>query len=183
MSEKKERIFLLGASGAGKDYLLKKLVDKGLKPCIKLTTRPKRKHEQQGITYNFISESKFIEYINDDKLLVYQKFTATPENSNKETWYYGITKEEFNTSQVFIITPCEFNNLNLTKDERKKCFVVYLDIDRKTRELRLNLRKDNNDSIKRRLDADDIDFNGFKDYDLKIKDPDFSPEDVYDLMD
>ena len=38
-------------------------------------------------------------------------------------------------------------------------------------------------AIKRRLDADDVDFSQFSDYDLKITDPEFTAEDVYDLMD
>jgi guanylate kinase len=66
---------------------------------------------------------------------------------------------------------------------RKGCFVVYLDIDRGVRESRLLGRQDKNDSITRRLDADDIDFQSYNDYDLKITDPEFSSDDVYDLMD
>jgi guanylate kinase len=79
------------------------------------------------------------------------------------------------------MTPGEFSNL--TPEMRKGCFVVYLDIDRKVRESRLLGRQDKNDSITRRLDADDIDFQSYNDYDLKITDPEFSSDDVYDLMD
>jgi guanylate kinase len=61
--------------------------------------------------------------------------------------------------------------------------VVYLDIDRSVRESRLLGRQDKNDSVTRRLDADDIDFQSYNDYDLKITDPEFSSDDVYDLMD
>jgi guanylate kinase len=73
--------------------------------------------------------------------------------------------------------------LELTKDQRKGCFVVYLDIDRSIRESRLHNREDKNDSIKRRLDADEIDFKDFGDYDLRITDPEFTAEDIWDLMD
>jgi guanylate kinase len=79
------------------------------------------------------------------------------------------------------MTPEEFKCIQ--QEERKGCFVVYLDIPRDVRESRLFRRKDKNDSIKRRLDADDDDFKEFSDYDLKITDPDFTAEDVYDLMD
>lgn len=79
------------------------------------------------------------------------------------------------------MTPGDF--LNIDSETRKNCFVVYLDIPRKTRESRLFKRQDKNDSIKRRLDADDLDFKDFSDYDLKITDPDFTADDVYDLMD
>jgi guanylate kinase len=79
------------------------------------------------------------------------------------------------------MTPGEFENINA--EVRKGCFVVYLDIDRSIRESRLFKRQDKNDSITRRLDADEIDFKDFKDYDLRITDPEFTADDVYDLMD
>jgi len=181
MNNKREKCLIIGPSGSGKDFLMRKLVEKGLKGCLKMTTRPQRKNEIQGITYDFVSESDFIQSINENKFLAYQTFNVTPENKEPETWYYGITLQEFNESQVFIMTPGEFKNL--TPEMRKGCFVVYLDIDRDIRESRLFNREDKNDSIKRRLDADDIDFGDFKDYDLKITDPEFSSDDVYDLMD
>ena len=178
---KKEKIILLGESGSGKDFLMRKLVEKGLKPCLKWTTRPSRKFEQQGITYNFVEESEFIESINENKFLAYQKFDVTPDNREPETWYYGITQKEFEQSQIFIMTPGEFKSI--TPEQRKECFVVYLDIDRGVRESRVFKRQDKNDSVKRRLDADEEDFKDFKDYDLKVRDPEFTADDVYDLMD
>lgn len=180
MSEKTEKIIVLGKSGSGKDFLMRKLVEKGLTPCVKCTTRPMRKFEQQGITYNFIENENFTELINDGKFLTHQSFEVTPENSNPETWYYGITLEEFNSKQVLIMTPGEL--LNLPLELRKGCFVVYLDIARDIREKRLHHREDKNDSVKRRLDADEEDFRISIDYDLKITDPDFGADDVYDLM-
>jgi guanylate kinase len=181
MNNKKEKCLIIAPSGSGKDYLMRGLVAKGLRGCLKTTTRPQRKNEINGITYNFISESEFIQSINENKFLVHQTFNVTPENSSPETWYYGITKQEFNDSQVFIMTPGEFSNIS--EEQRKKCFVVYLDIDRLVRESRLFKRDDRNDSIVRRLDADEIDFKNFKDYDLKITDSEFTVEDIYNLMD
>lgn len=178
---KSEKLIILGKSGSGKDYLLRKLVEKGLKPCLKWTTRPARKFEKQGVNYNFVSDSKFVQSINENKFLAYQEFQVTPEGKSPEKWYYGITEEEFNNSQVLIMTPGEFKNI--TAEQRKRCFVVYLDIDRDVREKRLSKREDKNDSIKRRLDADEIDFKELSDYDLKVRDPEFTADDVYDLMD
>lgn len=180
-NSKREKLIILGKSGSGKDFLMRKLVEKGLKPGLKMTTRPQRKHEIQGVTYDFINESIFVEKINLNEFLCYQKFTVTPENKYPEVWYYGLTKQEFQNSQVFIMTPGEFSNIE--PETRKGCFIVYLDIDRKVRESRLFRREDKNDSITRRLDADDVDFSNFSDYDLKITDPEFTAEDVYDLMD
>jgi guanylate kinase len=178
---KKEKCIIIGKTGSGKSFLVRKLVEKGLKPCLKWTTRPIRKFEKPGIDYNFVSDSDFIESINENNFLAYQKFQVTPEGKEPETWYYGLTKEEFDNSQVFIMTPGEFKNI--TSEQRKCCFVVFLDIDRSIRESRLYKRKDKNDSIKRRLDADEEDFKDFNDYDLKVRDPEFTAEDVYDLMD
>lgn len=146
-----------------------------------MTTRPQRKHEIQWVTYEFVADWTFKEKIDNDEFLVYQTFEVTPEGKDPETWYYGITKEEFEKSQVFIMTPGEFENI--TPEVRKGCFVVYLDIDRDIRESRILGRQDKNDSVTRRLDADEIDFQNFKDYDLRITDPEFEAEDVYDLMD
>jgi guanylate kinase len=180
-NSKKEKLIILGKSGSGKDYLMRKLVEKGLKSGLKMTTRPQRKFEKQGITYNFVNDNQFVELINENKFLAYQTFNVTPEGRDPETWYYGLTLQEFNESQLFIMTPGEFSNID--EETRKKCFVVYLDIDRKVRESRLFKREDKNDSIIRRLDADEIDFKEFRDYDLRITDPEFTADDIYDLMD
>jgi guanylate kinase len=182
MNVKNERIILLGGTGSGKDFLMKKLTDKGLIPCVKYTTRPKRVNEIDGFTYNFISDNVFFNMIAYDELMCYQKFIVSPENRDQETWYYGISKEDFKRCQIFIMTPGEYRSLNLSESERKNSFVVYLDIDRKVRESRLLRRNDKNDSIIRRLDSDAIDFSGFTDYDLRITDPDFNADDVFDLM-
>jgi len=179
---KSEKIIILGKSGSGKDHLMRKLSEKGLKSCLKWTTRPPRKFEKQGETYNFVNDSLFLESINKNQFISYQSFKVTPEGSSEEIWYYGITNEEFTNSQIFIMTPGEYKLLNLSDEQRKSCFVVYLDIDRKVRESRLHNREDKNDSIKRRLDADDIDFMNLRDYDLKITDPEFTADDVYNLM-
>jgi len=79
------------------------------------------------------------------------------------------------------MTPGDLSQID--QETRKKCFVVYLDIDRKIREHRILKRNDNNDSVLRRLDADEIDFKDFRDYDLKITDPEFTATEVLNLMD
>ena len=179
--DKHEKLIILGKSGSGKDFLMRKIVKKDLIGCLKMTTRPQRKHEVQFVTYNFVADWTFKEKIENDEFLCYQTFNVTPEGKEPETWYYGITKEEFERAQVFIMTPGEFKCID--SETRKNCFVVYLDIDREIREDRILGRNDKNDSVQRRLDADEEDFKGFGDYDLRVTDPDFTAEDVYDLMD
>jgi guanylate kinase len=180
MLNKSEKIIIIGSSGSGKDWLLRQLKKEGLKVSVKTTTRPQRKNEVQFETYNFIGDSEFKSLLEKKQLICYQSFNVTPEGRDPETWYYGLSKEEFNKAQAFIMTPGEIEQID--KEIRKGCFVVYLDIDRKIRESRISGRNDNNDSVQRRLDADEIDFKSFSDYDLKITDPEFEVEMVLSLM-
>jgi guanylate kinase len=178
--KKEEKLIIIGGSGAGKDFLLRKVIERGLKGCVKKTTRPKRINENQGIDYEFLSNEDFLKLKNDNKLIIYQSFILTSENKKSEVWHYGITNEDFNNCQAFILTPMELSQIS--PEVRKKCFVVYLDIDRKIRENRIIKRNDLNDSILRRLDADDLDFKNFIDYDLKITDSEFDADSVLSLM-
>ena len=172
MLDKNEKLLICGHSGSGKDFLLRQLKEKGLKASTKVTTRPKRKNEVEGVNYYFKTLNQFESL----DLLVSQDFF----NDKGELWKYGILKEDFNNSQSFILTPGEVRQL--TPEVRKKCFVVFLDIERSIRESRISNRQDHNDSIKRRLDADEIDFKDFKDYDLKITDPEFDVDSILSLM-
>lgn len=176
MLNKSEKIIVVGKSGSGKNFLFDQLVEKGLKHSIKITTRPIRQNEIEGKDYHFISESKFNSILNDNLFIVNQDF----HNDKNDLWKYGVLKEDFKNSQVFIMTPGEIGQID--EESRRGCFIVYLDIDRETREDRLFKREDANDSIIRRLDSDEKDFNGFSDYDLKITDPLFSVDDIISLM-
>lgn len=178
--KKQEKLIILGGSGAGKDFLIKRVIESGLKGCVKITTRPKRKNEIDGVDYKFISNEEFFSLKRSGSFITYQEFSVTPVDRSPEKWYYAITFEEFNSSQAFILTPGELKMIN--EDIRKKCFVVFLDIDRNIRESRIFKRDDLNDSICRRLDSDEVDFKNFNDYDLKITDPDFDAESVLELM-
>lgn len=172
MLVKNEKIIIIGASGSGKDFLLKELSKQGLKSSLKITTRPKRSGEVEGLNYNFLTNAEF----DNKQLIVEQSF----KNDKGEIWKYGICKEDFQTSQVFIMTPGELSQLS--KIDRETLFVVYLDIDRSIRENRILDRSDNNDSVIRRLDADDVDFLNFSNYDLRITDPKFDIEMILSLM-
>jgi guanylate kinase len=175
MSEKQEKIIILGHSGSGKDFLRKKLVEMGLKYQPKFTTRPIRLNEKQGEDYDYIDFNLYVELHKNNKIKTHQSFII-----NNVNWYYGITKENWHNNQVFIMTTEELNQI--PESDRKNCFVVYLKIDKSIREKRILERNDSNDSVKRRIEADEKDFEGFKDYDLCITDEEFEPEMVYELM-
>lgn len=165
------KYIIVGKSGSGKDYLMDKMVEKGFKPCIKTTTRPMRDGETQDKTYHFISKNEFEESLND--FLVYETFIVEPKDKPKETWYYGITKEEFENSDVVILTPNELSKIDL-----EKCCILYLDINDNIRRKRLNDRSDNNDSVDRRIKSDNEDFFLFWEYNITILDPEFKIDDV-----
>lgn len=169
---KNDKFVILGKSGSGKDFLLKGLIKLGERYSPKITTRPMRKGEVNGIDYLFTDNQQFHNLLEKNEIKVYQKFII-----NGVDWLYGITKENFDSNNVFIMTPTELGQLS--EEDRKKCFVTYLDIDRETRKTRIENRFDNNDSVQRRLDSDDMDFENFKDYDLKLTDPEFEIELVY----
>jgi guanylate kinase len=171
---KTEKIVICGPSGSGKNFLLEGLIEKGYKYLPKITTRPIREHEKDGLDYHFLKEDEYNILYENDLIKVYQKFKI-----NKQTWHYAITKKSFDDSNVFIMTPEELTFLS--KEERKKCFVVFLDIEEKIRRKRISKRNDNSDSIDRRILADRIDFKYFRDYDMKINDPEFEIKMVYDF--
>jgi guanylate kinase len=79
------------------------------------------------------------------------------------------------------MTPYELKQIS--EEELKGCFVVYLNIDIETRRSRITIRNDQNDSIESRLLADLEEFKDYNYYDLAITDPDFEAEWIYNLMD
>lgn len=169
---KSEKIIICGGSGSGKDHLLKGLIKKGERYEPKLTTRPIRDGEIDGIDYNFITEEKFNDLFEKDLIKAHQHFRI----KNKD-WFYAITKENFENNNLFVMTPVELSFIS--KEERKGCFVVFLDIPEDIRKTRILERNDNNDSVDRRIFADRIDFRYFSDYDMKICDPEFDVNMVY----
>lgn len=171
MEEKK--IIITGKSGSGKNYLINRLLNYFPNILVKQTTRPIRNGEKDGFDYTFIDEKLFLNRIENDEFLSYQKFNIK-ENT---IWYYGISKEDFNRSNLCILTPGEISILK-QKDLLNKCYIIFLDMDREILEQRLNRRKDNNDNIKRRLDSDDLDFKDFSDFNLKISNQFYKIEDI-----
>lgn len=167
----KEKIIIVGKSASGKDYLAKWLKSKGLKKSVMHTTRPIREGEFDGDTYHFVSNESFTEMIHKDDFYEFDNFIG---------WSYGSTYSDFNESQVFIKTP---NGVSKIKPEdRKNCFIIYLDMPNELLLERLSKRGDNNDSIERRMKSDEIDFQNFTDYDLRICDVDYDPEFILSLL-
>ena len=157
-----KRIIIVGKGGSGKDHMRKKLEEAGFRYCISHTTRPPRDGEINGKDYYFISpDAAADEYINNDKFYEYVIFNE---------WIYGTSKDEFYTSNLFIMTPSGLANMK--QEDRIESCVVYLDIEESIRKIRLLSRNDA-DTVDRRLGADTQDFIEFKGYDFLVSDPFF----------
>lgn len=156
------KLILVGKAASGKDYLKQKLAKRGFTVGVSHTTRSPRDNESDGVDYHFIDEGLFKQMIEEDLFVEWMHFNG---------WYYGQTKEDFAKADVMIMSK---DGLDLLPEEyRKECVVIYLDIDRKTRVERLNERDDRNDTVSRRLLADDEQFKGFNDFEIRITNPNF----------
>ena len=156
-------IILVGKAASGKDHMRKILQGRGFKYGVSYTTRPKRKNEIDGEDYYFVSETEFESGFLNDTWYEWVEFNG---------WYYGTTKKQFlEDCNIFIMTPKGITHIDPV--DRKNCTIFYLDISDTTRSARLSQRGDNNDSIERRMFADDQDFKNFNDYDIKINNSNF----------
>jgi guanylate kinase len=149
------KIIIVGPGGSGKDFLRKKFTDKGFTYGVSFTSRPPRKGEEEGIDY-FFRDAEFFEN-NREIFLEVQIFNG---------WYYGISKGEFESKDLFILSPSGLKCLS--ERDRKRSMVIYLNPDIEIRKERINQRNDS-DSTERRLIADNKDFFEFFDYDMLIK--------------
>lgn len=158
------KIVLVGKGASGKNFLMERLERRGFRHLISHTTRPMRNGEKNGREYHFVSNDEFERMIKDNELFEYQKFGE---------YYYGTSNKEWDMSDVVIMAPQGVENLNRL-GVRQDCFVIYIDILYQVRKERLCCRNgNNNDEIENRLYNDEIEFAGFKDYDLRIENPNF----------
>lgn len=157
------KIILVGPGAVGKDHLKKRFLEKGFKQSVSYTTRPPRKNEIDGSDYHFVSEDTFKAMIEVNDFREWNIF-------GDQKWYYGTTVREFKDASLFVMTPSGIKSLLPT--ERKKCFVIYIDVPVEIRRERLNARKDADDP-ERRIKTDIEDFKDFTDYDMRVTNPDF----------
>lgn len=85
-SKKGDLIVISGPSGAGKDTLVKYILDQNTSLAVSATTRDKREGEVDGVDYFFLSKQEFKEKIQNDEFVEY----AIVHGDN----YYGTLKSE-----------------------------------------------------------------------------------------
>lgn len=155
----KSKIVIVGRGGSGKDFLRKKFESRGFKYCVSYTSRPIREGEEDGKDYRFTDVQFFV-----DNIL---KFYEIDEFNG---WKYGTLIDDFDNSNLFIMTPRGVNHIK--PKDRENCFIIFIDPDKQTIKERLLERKDA-DSVDRRIEADDKDFFGFSNYDMRVTNHNF----------
>jgi guanylate kinase len=155
------KLILVGKAAAGKDYFRARLKDKGFRGGVSHTTRPPRETEIEGIDYYYVTDEMFIEMEENGEMLEFMDFKG---------WKYGLTIDEYNNSDVLIMSP---DGLKKLPDHiKKECLIIYLDIPPTTRLTRLIIRNDSYPPMEREA-VDAIQFNKFKEFDLRVTNPEF----------
>jgi guanylate kinase len=156
------RIILVGPGASGKDFMRKRLEERGMTYAVSYTTRPPRPGEVDGKDYFFLSQETCKEMTDTGEFYEVIDFNG---------WTYGTTLKQFYRDDVFIMTPSGLSHLS--PEDRAKSFVIFFDIDEEIRRQRLGERVMPGHTVDARLEADRELFAGFNNYDLKITNPNF----------
>lgn len=165
----KKRILLAGKAASGKDFFRDYMKNLGFDIDVSYSTRPMRAGEIDGYTYNFISREQFQNLLHGNNMFEHVEFAGM---------LYGTSRENWEKCDVFIFTPSGLSQV--PEEDRKDCVVIYFDIPYEVRKERLKERSDF-DSVGRRLEADEKDFENFTDFDLRITNPQYNPDVVFQL--
>lgn len=165
-----KRIILSGKAASGKDYMRDYLNNIGLDIEVSYTTRPMRNGEVDGYTYNYVTREAFLNLLHGNNMFEHVEFAGK---------LYGTSRENWEKCDVFIFTPSGISQI--PEDDRNKCLIVYFDIPYNVRKERLKERSDW-DSVGRRLTADEKDFDGFCDYDLRVTNPNYDPDALFEII-
>ena len=159
-------VILSSPSGAGKTTLTKKLQQKyqSFKISVSHTTRTPRSNEVDGIDYNFVSQKKFEDLINQNKFYEHAKIFENYYGTYKENVDELILKNDiiFDIDWQGTKQLSNFKDLKLTK--------IYLITDNKD-ELKKRLIKRNQNTkeeVEKRFRSFDEDIKHWNDYDYII---------------
>ncbi|WP_353856839.1 guanylate kinase/L-type calcium channel region [Bacillus sp. Bos-x628] len=173
---------LLGATCSGKTTALETLVKQGYKTITSYTTRPKRPDEIDGVDYHFVTQDYF-KWMDESGLLV-------AKNSFKsafgDVWGYAINSQDIKLfeDQIVITEPSGYRDLT-EKYGPSNVTGIYLMAPYDIRLARGIKREDNSVELKRRLIADEKDFEGLElevDYIVDSMDKDQVIKEICNIM-
>lgn len=149
-------IAICGKAGAGKDTLLRKIMQiedtkMFLHEIVSCTTRPPREGEVNGVNYHFMTNEEFAQ-----KILKGEMLEATIFND----WCYGTALQSLDVNKVNIGVFNPEGIETLLQDSRINLRVYYVDVPSKERLIRQLNREEfpDVDEIIRRYKADEEDF-------------------------
>lgn len=172
-------VILVGESASGKTTLAKMLErNAGFERVITYTTRPMREGERNGVDYNFIDKEEFDELVQDDFF---------SEHIYYRGWGYGTAIDvDLRKDQIVVLNPPGVRSLKKTLAhwgyDNYDCTVVYLNVDRRSRLIKLLERGDDIEESYRRSLSDVGQFSGFEnEADLVVDNPNYekSVDEVY----
>lgn len=164
-------IYIMGKSSTGKDTIYKRLKDKiDANVYVPYTTRPMREGEQEGREYYFLDRQQFEELQQQDKVMECRNYNVINAQGEKDIWTYAtIADDQWDKEGDFLsIGTLEsytsiIEYLKEHPEKKLNMIPVYIAIDEKERENRARKReeqqiKPNYEEMKRRFQADNIDF-------------------------
>ena len=163
-------IILCGKTASGKDTICRELLRlyPELKKMVSYTTRPMRENEENGVTYNFISDADFETKKQEDFFLETTEYNV----ASGEIWKYGSPRNDLGIDTVAIFNPVGWKKIRSNPDN----ITFYLKCSEFVLANRLIERGDRADEAKRRLETDRSDFDSFEEKadfvirnDMKIK--------------
>ena len=165
-------IVLMGKSASGKDFIMNNLIKEyGFKRVISHTTRPIRNGETNGKEYYFTSLDNFLDMNLKGNFIEHREY-----NTKQGLWHYGLSKSEIDlTDDNKYVVILDFNGLKTLEEYLKsvgmedKLTSVYIEAKAQVRLQRsLNREGEMTDEqvmeVIRRLEADERDFEGAKEY-------------------
>lgn len=158
-----KRIILVGPAASGKDYLKKLMGTRGFELDVSYTTRPIREGEQEGVDYYYYTEKDF-----QSKIDCHGFYEWAPHG----LYRYGTGRWEWEYCDIFIMESHGISEI--TPEDRKSCFIIYLNPPRIVRQNRLReTRGWDEENIAHRTKMDNEKFENFTDYDIEITNPEF----------
>lgn len=138
-------LVLFGKPGSGKDTVASSLCeDFKYEKAVMYTTRPKRWHETDGISYHFTDDDIFEAMIDNNMFIYWGKFRG---------WYYGLSKESVEklAHPIIVANPDMFEPIKETWPDAIPIYVECGDVESVIRQVK---RGDNIEEIERRYNKD-----------------------------
>lgn len=160
--------YIMGRSGSGKDTIYKELLKSSrlsgleFKQVILHTTRPMRQGEKDGREYYFITDEQFEDMRSNNKFVEIREY-----NTVNGVWKYGTSIDSFNQDGYYIgIGTLEsFAKLKDKFGNNIKEIFIKVDEDKLLQRTILRATGDSKqslDEVKRRFEADRVDFSDKK---------------------